>query len=121
MITPLLKHILSAGLVLLYLVLVVPLPFVTSVWMANERNPDDGLHRRHRMADGLILRNALVGLTRKEVVAKLGEPPPESFLVGWSMTYWLGNERGFFSIDSEWLTVRFDVSGHVAEAAIVRD
>jgi hypothetical protein len=30
-------------------------------------------------------------------------------------------ERGFISIDSEWLVVRFDTAGKVSEYRIVRD
>ena len=37
------------------------------------------------------------------------------------MVYWLGDERGYMSIDSEWLVVRLDGEGKVAEYRIVRD
>ena len=37
------------------------------------------------------------------------------------MVYWLGPERGFMSIDSEWLTLNFDQAGKVRDVDIVRD
>jgi hypothetical protein len=81
----------------------------------------DGWHRRHRMADWMVLTHSLVGLTRSEVVAKLGEPPPTDYFKDWSMVYILGSERGFISIDSEWLVLRIDAGGRVGEVKIVHD
>jgi hypothetical protein len=37
------------------------------------------------------------------------------------MVYWLGPERGFIRIDSEWLVLRLDQSDIVREVRIVRD
>ena len=37
------------------------------------------------------------------------------------MVYILGSERGFMSIDSEWLVLRIDAAGHVRDVKIVRD
>jgi hypothetical protein len=51
----------------------------------------------------------------------LGEPPPTSYFRQWDMVYWLGMERGFVSIDSEWLVIRLDQDGRVAESRIVTD
>lgn len=73
------------------------------------------------MADRLVARGTLRGKTRAEVVEVLGEPPPTAYFGGWDLVYWLGPERGFFSIDSEWLVVRLGEGERVAEYHIARD
>jgi hypothetical protein len=98
-----------------------PIPFVQSGWQTGEEDWNDGWKRRHRMADWLVLTHSLVGLSRAEVVAKLGEPPPTEYFKSWSMVYILGAERGFMSIDSEWLVLRLDSASRVSEVSIVRD
>ena len=37
---------------------------------------------------------------------KGGVPPPTDYFREYDYAYWLGPERGLFSIDSEWLVVR---------------
>jgi hypothetical protein len=73
------------------------------------------------MADRLIARRTLIGKTRAEVVELLGEPPHTGYFADWDMVYWLGPERGFISIDSEWLVVRLAKDGRVVDNRIVRD
>ncbi len=104
-----------------YLVFRGPLPFVKSWWQAGQEDWDDDWNRRHRMADWMLLTGTLSGLTQAEVIEKLGEPPPTNYFREWSMVYMLGSERGFMSIDSEWLVLRVDSAGHVSDARIVRD
>jgi len=98
-----------------------PLPFRATWWQAGERNWADPLHRRHRIADWLVISNRLNGRTRTDVVSLLGEPPPTEYFKDWDMVYMLGAERGFISIDSEWLVLRMDSRGIVHDAQIVRD
>jgi hypothetical protein len=105
--------------VLYYLVALAPLPFVASWWSSVEWGDD--WHRRQRIADGLLLRGALVGKSRTEIVDLLGEPPPTPYFADWSLVYNLGSERSFIGIDSEWLVLRIGSTGVVTEAAIVRD
>ena len=88
-----------------------PLPFYSTWWHAGEQDWADPLHRRHRMADWLVRSNRLLGQRRADVVALLGEPPPTEYFKEWDMVYLLGAERGFISIDSEWLVLRLDVDG----------
>lgn len=76
---------------------------------------------RLEMADRLIARARLINKTRAEVVEMLGEPPPTSYFADWDLVYWLGPERGYFSIDSEWLVLRLGESGRVVDNRIVRD
>jgi hypothetical protein len=73
------------------------------------------------MADRLIARQTLLGKTRAEVVELLGEPPPTVHFADWDLVYRLGPERGFMSIDSEWLVVRLAEDGRVVDNQIVRD
>jgi hypothetical protein len=37
------------------------------------------------------------------------------------LVYWTGPERGLMSIDSEWLVMRLDGAGRVAEVSLVTD
>ncbi len=73
------------------------------------------------MADRLLARGTLLGKTRAEVVAMLGEPPETEYFREWHLVYWLGPERGFFGIDSEWLVAQIGSDGRVAECRLVRD
>lgn len=75
---------------------------------------------RLQMADDLIRTHRLDGLHRDEVVALLGEPPKTPYFKEYDLVYLLGPERGFISIDSEWLVVKFGPDGR-AKARIVRD
>lgn len=80
-----------------------------------------GSGARLEMADRLVAQGTLRGKTRAEVVKMLGEPPPTAYFHEWDLVYWLGPERGYISIDSEWLVFRLDEGGRVAEYRIARD
>jgi hypothetical protein len=73
------------------------------------------------MVDDLLDRHPMVGRSRAEVVALLGEPKPTSYFKEYGLVYWLGPERGFISIDSEWLVMRLDSVGRVTEVRLVTD
>lgn len=73
------------------------------------------------MADRLLANRTLIGLTRSQVVAMLGEPPPTEYFRDWDLVYHLGMERSFISIDSEWLVARLGPDGRVVQARIVTD
>ena len=81
----------------------------------------DSWHRRHRMADWMIGTGSLIGKRKEEVIAQLGDPPPTDYFTDWSLVYNLGAERGWLSIDSEWLVIRHNAAGIITEARIVRD
>jgi len=85
----------------------------------------DPAHRtnnvRLRLADRLIATRALLGKTRAEVIAMLGEPPATGYFSEWDLVYWLGDERAWISIDSEWLVIRFSSDGVVVANRIVHD
>lgn len=90
-----------------------PLAFERVVWDANADNWNDDHNRRHRMADWLIKKGRLSGLTRAEAVALLGEPPATNYFRDYDLVYNLGSERGFVGIDSEWLLLTLDTQGRV--------
>ena len=111
--------VVPVGLLLLaYLALYVPLPFVRAAWDA-ESASDGPLHLRHRMADRLVSTQRLRGMSRARVVELLGEP--DALTAGGEMVYVLGNDRSFLGIDSELLSVRLDHTGAVTGVAIRTD
>jgi hypothetical protein len=73
------------------------------------------------MADWLVGSGTLRGKTRQDVITLLGEPSDEGYFRKWDLVYWLGPERGYFSIDSEWLVLRLGRDDRVIECRIDRD
>ncbi|SRR6266576_343471 len=73
------------------------------------------------MVDDLLRQNRLIGMQRSDVLRLLGEPTRTEYFREYNLVYWLGPERGLFSIDSEWLVMRIDSSGRVTEAKLVTD
>jgi len=96
-----------------------PLPFDRAVWNAEAEDVED--FRRHRMADSLVQERRLLGKSRAEVISMLGEPTATSHFREYDLVYVLGNERGWMSIDSEWLLLKLDIAGRVSAAEIARD
>jgi len=76
---------------------------------------------RIRMVDDLLRRHSFRGMTREQVIAIVGEPDKTEYFKEWDLVYWLGPERGFISIDSEWLVFRLDSQKKVTDLRIVRD
>jgi hypothetical protein len=91
--------------------------FDSAVW----KSPSTQATVRLQMADDLTHHHKLIGLTRMEVVTLLGEPPKTEYFKGFDLVYLLGPERGFISIDSEWLVIRLGEDGRVNSASIARD
>ena len=91
--------------------------FDPSLW-GNSQTPASV---RLRMADDLVDNKKLIGLTRQEVVARLGVAPKTEYFKEFDMVYYLGPERGFMSIDSEWLVLKLGPDGRVVRATIARD
>ena len=70
-----------------------------------------GHYPRRAMADRLYHSDRLIGLSRVETRALLGNPPPEDqyhVMDEEIDVYRIGPERGWPSIDDEWLFVEFD-------------
>lgn len=78
-------------------------------------------HPRLTIVDSLIESGLLDGKSREDVFALLGHPPKTGYFRDWDAVYWLGPERGFIRIDSEWLVIRFDDAGRVSEYQLMRD
>jgi hypothetical protein len=76
---------------------------------------------RLKMADRLVAWRTLQGKTRQQVVDLLGKPSDEGYFRHWDLVYWLGPERGFISIDSEWLVARLGNDDRVIDCRIVTD
>jgi len=76
---------------------------------------------RQRMVDDLLRRDLLSQKSRDEVVELLGVPPKGPSFNKQDLIYWLGPERSWISVDSEWLAIRFDAQGQVYEAQLVAD
>jgi hypothetical protein len=93
-------------------------PFDAAAWR-HGRTSDN--HVRLRMVDPLLESGRLEGLTRPQVLELLGPPDGGSYFRDWDFVYWLGPERGFISIDSEWLVLRLGSDGRVSEYRVVRD
>lgn len=92
--------------------------FDRQAWLDDDQGAQGA---RLKMADRMIARRTLLGRTQAEVVAMLGEPKANGYLADWDLAYRLGPERGFISIDSEWLALRLDDQQRIIEARIVRD
>lgn len=95
--------------------------FDAALWRDPRRAYSEEDPVRLRMVDDLLRRHPLRGMTRAQVVALLGEPRPTRYFREYDLVYWLGPERGWLSMDSEWLVVRLDSRGRVAEYRVVRD
>lgn len=95
------------------------IPFDAELWQ-NDQQIAEGI--RQPMADRIIATKMLDGKTRDEVIEILGQPTEineESH--DWHFVYYLGPERGFISIDDEWLRIRFSKDGVVEKYAIIPD
>lgn len=76
------------------------------------------------MVDDLIKSGILDGLTKDRVIELLGSPLGKGFPLGardCDIHYYLGLERGFLRIDSEWLFINFDEDDKVERYWIYRD
>lgn len=76
---------------------------------------------RLRMVDDLLKNHSPLGFDRNKVVNLLGPPDDTPYFRNYDMVYFLGPERGFISVDSEWLVLKLAPEGHVIEAKLVRD
>ena len=98
--------------------LVPPLPlrsFDSSQWKSVVRSDD---YSRQDMVGSLIWSDTLAGTTRSAMLTLLGPDCECAYFKEWDLVYWLGPDRSFLSLDSEWLVVRFDNAGHFADALV---
>ncbi|WP_078417386.1 hypothetical protein [Bacillus cereus] len=84
-------------------------------WLNAEEN-------RVHMVDDLLQKYKLTGKSNEEITKLLGAPTEtRNEEGGISTVYYLGNERGFISIDSEQLVLQFDKDGKVVEYKVHTD
>lgn len=89
--------------------------FTTGKWIEN-------MSGRVDMVDDLLSTYDLTGKTKSEVMTLLGQPTDtEYFKSEKNIVYYLGNERGIISIDSEWLVIDFDNSEKVQDYDVRTD
>lgn len=91
-------------------------PFSSVKWKSAA---NDGV--RLSMVDALVRTHRLEGMRRDEVTDLLGPAPDTDYFRDWDAVYWMGPERGWLRLDSEWLVVRFGPDDRVAAWAIVSD
>lgn len=106
--------------VLWWTVFQAPLPFVAFLWNV-DFNRRTKLETRYRIADHLVSTGRLNGMARSEVIALLGTPRKTDKFEDHGLVYVLGPERGWISIDHEWLLVDFDSADRVAKVTVVTD
>ncbi len=96
------------------------MPFDATAWKSA---PVEFSHEsvRLRMVDDFLNSHAPAGKTRQQIVAMLGEPDDTEYMRSYDMVYQLGQERGAFPIDSEWLVMRLDDADIVTEARLTTD
>lgn len=122
----------GAGLIISYVVLILCLlfgpivadyaqrqSFQPMLWKtAIQTDTDNPI--KIRMVDDLLRRFKLIGMTQKQIDELLGKPPHTEYFSEYDYVYWLGPERSLFSIDSEWLCLKFK-NGVVVQADMRRD
>jgi len=62
----------------------------------------------------------LVGLTESEITKRLGAPVQTDYFADWDLKYLVGQERGLFPIDNEWLVIKIENSIAV-DARVITD
>jgi hypothetical protein len=97
------------------------LPFDSVGWKARSADAGSSRPTRLRMVDDLLGQRRLDGLAREQVVDLLGSTDETDKWREWDLVYYLGPERSFMSVDSEWLVIRLDAGRKVATYHVVRD
>ena len=99
--------------------------FDAEAWRSDARAHDG---TRGWMAASLLEEHTLEGQRLDEIDALLGSDDSShgtgfgaGYFSDYDRVWFLGPERGFISIDSEWLVLRADSEGNVVEARIVTD
>lgn len=76
--------------------------FDRETWM---EKPDE----RVKMVDHFLTHNNLKGKTKRQIISLLGQPNDDGYSKeNNNIVYYLGDEKGFFESDSEWLVIWFD-------------
>ncbi len=76
---------------------------------------------RQSMVHDFLDNYKVIGMKRAEVEGLIGPPKVTPYFHEYDMVYFLGQERGVFAIDSEWLIIKLDAAGKVTEARLATD
>ncbi|WFA09041.1 hypothetical protein [Tissierella sp. Yu-01] len=88
--------------------------FSTNRWIEFPRE-------RVKMVDSLLEKHVLVGKSKEEIIGLLGNETENAYFKEVNnFVYYMGDERGLISIDSEWLVIEFR-NNVVIDAKIMRD
>ncbi len=94
--------------------------FDQSQWKNEEQITEEPYIRLQMIKD--VMDNHLSrGLSRDQVIAKLGQPTETPYFRDYDLVYWLGAEPGLISIDSKWLVIKLDSQNAVADYKLVTD
>jgi len=97
-------------------------PFDSDAWKAAQGSEDSlSAETRFNTPDDLVASGRLLGMSRVDVLALLRVSPGTSYFSEYDRVYFPGPERGWMSIDSESLLVRFDDNDVTLEAVIKSD
>ena len=89
--------------------------FTTDKWLENESE-------RTFMIDNLLKNHPLEGKTQQEIIAMLGDNIEMNYFQDENnIVYYLGDERGLISVDSEWLIIHIDDNEVVDKVEVVTD
>lgn len=75
---------------------------------------------KQQMVSSLQANHSLIGQSKEQVNRLLGTPPATNYFKEYEYVYWLGPERSFLGIDSEWLCLKFE-NGKVVKVDILTD
>ena len=77
---------------------------------------------RLRMADDFLKTYRVLGKSKEEIVALIGEPDQTEYFKTRDMVYMLGEEtESYFAIDSQWLVFDVNESDNIIAFEIVTD
>ena len=94
--------------------------FDSDLWQ-NDQAINREPYPRLRMVDNLLKKHNLNGKDHNEIITLLGKPEETPYFKEYEIVYWLGPERNFISIDSEWLVININEKGIVDEYHVFTD
>ncbi|WLR55434.1 hypothetical protein LC048_24780 [Mesobacillus subterraneus] len=107
--------LLIGGVICILFLIFSPDKFNQDRWL---KKPEE----RVDMVDSLLSEVNLKGKTKAEIIELLGEQEKDVyFKEPNNLVYYLGAERGFISIDSEWLVIWFDDKGKMTNYEVKTD
>jgi hypothetical protein len=110
-----------AFLSIVFLVARAPLPPSHTLWVSGSKPWDDFWGLRRRMATWLVWTHSLIGESRRDVVAQLGEPETNDASGDDVLTYNLGPSGNRVVPASEWLILKVDEHGFIKDASLRND